>query len=128
MLRVITLTLLLFASTGGVSWAAEQSAPANEVQGVWRGPWYRGMTSGILTLQIDAAGGTATFSNLDNFGEAPAVLRALSFDGSALSFRAVGASPQELEASINLTSGGMKLRGFGKYEGFKLRMELEKQP
>jgi len=46
----------------------------------------------------------------------------------ALSFRVSGASPQELEATVSLISGGKKMRGFGKYEGFKLRMELDKQP
>jgi hypothetical protein len=123
MLRVLTWALLL-----GCAVAQAADAPTAEIQGVWRGPWYRGMTSGIMTLEISSAGNTVTFSNLDNFGEATVALRNAALDEKGLSFRAVGSSPQELEATLTLSKDGAKLRGFGKYEGFKLRMEIEKQP
>ena len=108
---------------------AEERAPdLSPIKGSWQGPWYRGMSSGIMTLRIAPDGhSNVTFSNLESFGEASVELRHTTFDGKTIGFRAPGASALEFDAALNLSSDGAKLRGFAKYEGFKFRVELEKQ-
>ena len=49
-------------------------ASADELSGAWVGPWYRGMTSGTMTLQIESDGGMIQMTNLDGFPEDEVVL------------------------------------------------------
>jgi hypothetical protein len=128
MIRLLMAAILCAGLAAGSASGGEPKSELASIQGSWKGPWYRGMTSGIMVLQVAKEGSTVTFTNLETFGDAPAPLRQLEFDGKVISFRTSGTSAQELEASLNLSSGNSRLKGFGKYEGFKVRMELEKQP
>lgn len=105
--------------------AAEQGA---EMSGTWLGPWYRGMTSGIVKIELDDAGsGTIHFTNLENFGEEPVALKNVERDGKKISFSAAGKSGVEFTASATISSEGERMRGNGRYEGFGVRFEARPQ-
>ena len=51
----------------------------------------------------------------------------LNFDGKSLVFKVSGAAGGDYAGTLTLSADGKKLKGVAKYEGFKIRMELEKQ-
>lgn len=99
----------------------------HSLQGTWTGPWYIGMTSGLVTMQIAADGsGTIALTNLENFGEQPVALTKTSFDGKTFRFAASGAGGVEFSVGMQLGSDAKQLRGNGKYGGFGARLELRR--
>ena len=118
---------------GAVLWAATALAAAEQdgagaVQGTWEGPWYRGMTSGRVKIQIESAGGTIQFTNLDNFGGDVHPINQAGFDGQAFSFRSEGEKGGPLTATLKLNEAGTQMNGFGKFDGFPLRFEIKRVP
>jgi len=104
--------------------AADFSAMA----GQWQGPWYRGMTSGQMMLELSADGtGRVTFTNLETFGQGPAGLHKTQVSGKSLEFSASGASGSEFAAKCALIDGGKLLRGTARYEGFPVKFDLQRQ-
>jgi hypothetical protein len=100
---------------------------ADSIGGKWQGPWYRGMTSGLMTLELNADGsGTVRFTNLETFGEAPTALVKPETKGDSIEFTAAGASHSAFSAKARLD--GKLLRGSGRYEGFPVRFELQRVP
>jgi hypothetical protein len=98
------------------------------VAGKWQGPWYRGMTSGQMTLEVTAEGsGRVAFTNLESFGEAPAGLHKTQASGKTIEFSANGASGSEFTAKCTLIDGGKLLRGTARYEGFPVKFDLQRQ-
>lgn len=97
----------------------------DSLQGVWAGPWYIGMTSGLARMEIAADGsGNIAFTNLENFGEDPVALAKTSFDGKTFGFTASGTGGIAFSAAMQLAGGGKQMRGNGKYGGFGARLEL----
>lgn len=102
-------------------------ADTSALHGTWKGPWYIGMSSGIVAMEIAVDGsGNIALTNLDEFGSQPVPLSKQSFDGKALTFSATGANGAALTMSLRLGEGGRQLRGNGKHAGFGARMELQR--
>jgi hypothetical protein len=95
------------------------------VAAVWEGPWYRGMTSGKVKIDLRERPGTIQFTNLDNFGIEVKPLQA-SVDGDMLKLRAEGEKGGPLTASLKLNEAGTEMKGLGKFDGFPLRFEIKR--
>ena len=103
-------------------------AAADEMNGTWSGPWYRGMTSGIMTLEIDASGKSMIrFTNLESFGEDAVAVSGMKIEQTALKFSAVGAGAGVFVASSRLTSDGKVIKGTAEFEGFPIEFKLKRR-
>jgi hypothetical protein len=121
--------MLLSAMLLAMAWCPPVPAAAEEAAsfaGAWRGPWYRGMSSGLMTLQISPnGGGNVTFTNLESFGGAPAPLAAFQARGDACEFSAMGQGGREFAGQATRAAQGRTLRGSARYEGFQYKFELK---
>ena len=97
-----------------------------EIEGIWEGPWYRGMTSGRAHLEVNDGGATLQLTNAETFGEAAQRLTRLSVKGRSVSLRAVGDSGAALTVDLTLNQEGDQMKGMGKYEGLSVRLELRR--
>ncbi len=104
--------------------AAAQGSKA--IEGTWEGPWYRGMSSGVAKLQIAGDGGSLQLTNSETFGEEPRPLVKLMARGDEVSLRADGSGGAPLTVELKLNAAGDKMKGMGKYEGFGVRLELQR--
>jgi hypothetical protein len=105
-----------------------KAADLSAIAGAWHGPWYRGMTSGQMTLEVAADGtGKVSFTNLETFGETPARLHKTEADGQSIRFSANGASGSEFTARCSLMQGNELLRGTARYEGFPVKFDLRRR-
>ncbi len=108
---------------------AESTSP---LAGVWRGPWYLGMTSGTAELILPAAGregGTLSMTNNENFGAGALPVTDLEAEGGRLRFRVKGEDGKMLTADIPVDGDQPSaLKGFARYGGFKLRFEFLRVP
>jgi hypothetical protein len=93
--------------------------------GVWEGPWYRGMTSGKVKIDLRQSSGTIQFTNLDGFGTEMRPLDA-SLDSGVLKLRAEGEKGGPLTANLKLNEAGTEMKGLGKFDGFPLRFEVKR--
>jgi len=117
----------LIAMTVAIFFAGAAIADAGALHGSWKGPWYIGMSSGIVELDIAEDGsGKIALTNLDEFGSQPVSLSKLSFDGKLLTFSTTGANGAVLFMNLQLGADGKQLRGNGKHGGFGARMELQR--
>ena len=108
------------------SWTLPVSA--DELSGTWAGPWYRGMTSGTMTLQIQSDGtGVVQFTNLDGFGTKAVALFKTDKGDRRLSFSASGEGAALFVASTQLTGDGEVLDGKGEYDGFPIKFKLKRR-
>ena len=107
--------------------AIQVNALAQEpaLTGIWEGPWYRGMTSGKVKIDLREQPGTIQFTNLDNFGTQPSPLQA-SLDSGVLKLRAEGEKGGPLTANLKLNEAGSEMKGLGKFDGFPLRFEIKR--
>jgi hypothetical protein len=124
---------ILFLLSAAAPWplSAQQDDPSAgggvaAVKGTWEGPWYRGMTSGKVKIQIEDAGGTIQFTNLDNFGSGPHPISDSGFDGETFKFRTQGDKGGPLTASLKRNESGNEMKGLGKFDGFPLRFEIKR--
>ncbi len=115
----LLLGLTLASSTVLVANAEDEAA------GTWEGPWYRGMTSGKVKIDLSAKPGTIQFTNLDNFGTQPQRVDA-AVENGALKFRTEGEKGGPLTASLKLNDARTEAKGLGKFDGFPLRFELKR--
>jgi hypothetical protein len=106
--------------------ASAQQAGTHAIDGVWEGPWYRGMTSGRAKLEIKEGEGTIQLAALDNFGNEPQPVRELGFDGKTLTFRTKGEGGSTLTATLKLNDAVTDLKGMCKFEGFTVRVEVKR--
>jgi hypothetical protein len=97
------------------------------IDGVWEGPWYRGMTSGKARFEIASGAGSVKLTNSETFGEEARPLSKLAFDGKTFRFEVQGGGGA-LGASLKLNDKGDQMKGMGKYEGFGVRFELTRLP
>ena len=117
----------LAAITAVTLFAGAAVADTSPLRGSWKGPWYIGMSSGMVTMDIAEDGtGKVTLTNLDEFGTRPVALAKQSFDGKALTFSATGDNGAALIMTLQLGKDGTQLRGNGKHGGFGARMELQR--
>ena len=117
----------LAAMTMAVLFAGAAAADTGALKGSWKGPWYIGMSSGVVAMEIAADGsGNIALTNLDEFGSQPIPLAKQSFDGKIFTFSATGANGAVLTMGLRLDEGGKQLRGNGKHAGFGARMELQR--
>ena len=115
------------AMTVAILFAGVAVADTGALHGSWKGPWYIGMSSGLVAMDIaDDGSGKITLTNLDEFGSLPVALAKQSFDGKAFSFSASGANGAALIMTLQLGKDGRQLRGNGKHGGFGARMELQR--
>ncbi|HEX7954802.1 MAG TPA: hypothetical protein VF523_17200 [Burkholderiales bacterium] len=115
------------AVLGTALFAGVANADTGALRGTWKGPWYIGMSSGIVSMEITENGsGSITLTNLDDFGAKPVALSRQTFDGKTFSFTATGANGAPLAMNLRLGEGGKQLRGNGKHAGFGARMELQR--
>ena len=118
---VATLTAVVFAAAAGAPVLAQEDAAV----GVWEGPWYRGMTSGKVKMDLRQTSGTIQFTNLDGFGTEVRPLEA-SLDSGAVKLRAEGEKGGPLTANLKLNEAGTEMKGLGKFDGFPLRFEMKR--
>lgn len=118
--RRVGLGALLMLALGQA--VAEQ---AGALDGVWEGPWYRGMSSGKARFEIRGDTGSIQLSNGESFGEAPRALSKMNVAGKSFSFEARGGGGP-MKATLTLDDKGDQMKGMGKYEGFGVRFELER--
>ncbi len=117
----------LAAITAATLFAGAAVADTGALHGSWKGPWYIGMSSGIVAMVIAEDGsGKIALTNLDEFGAQAISLAKQSFDGKTFTFTATGANGAALVMSLQLVEGGKQLRGNGKHAGFGARMELQR--
>jgi hypothetical protein len=116
--------VLLLGLTAVLSSAPMANAD-DEAAGTWEGPWYRGMTSGKVKIDLNAKPGTIQFTNLDNFGTQPHPVDA-NVENGALKFRTEGEKGGPLTASLKLNEARTEAKGLGKFDGFPLRFELKR--
>ena len=117
----------LAAITAATLFAGAAVADTGALHGSWKGPWYIGMSSGIVAMVIAEDGsGKIALTNLDEFGAQAISLAKQSFDGKMFTFTATGANGAALVMSLQLVEGGKQLRGNGKHAGFGARMELQR--
>lgn len=117
---------LVVAAFAALAFAAPlDAADTAKIDGVWEGPWYRGMTSGKASFEIKAGGGTMQLTNSETFGDQPTPLTKVEFDGESLRFVGNGGGGP-LTAALTLNQRGDQLKGMGKYEGFTVRFELKR--
>lgn len=102
-------------------------ATADDLSGSWAGPWYRGMTSGTMTLQIESDGGMIQMSNLDGFPEDEVVLSNVKKSDRRFKFSAPGEGAGVFVASTQLSGDGKVLEGKGEYEGFAIKFKLKRR-
>ncbi|MBI1395152.1 MAG: hypothetical protein GC151_04160 [Betaproteobacteria bacterium] len=103
---------------------------ASDLSGVWRGPWYLGMSSGVATLIVsdgDSGSVTLSMTNNEDFGGDPVPVHDLALSDDGLSFRSTGANGAVLVAK-NLPVDRVRetIKGFVRYGGYKLRFELKR--
>ena len=113
-----------------VAWSLFSSvAAADELSGTWSGPWYRGMTSGTMTLEIDAANekARARFTNLENFGDDAVPVSKLEITDKTAKFSVASAGTAVFVASSKLASDGKVLKGTAQYEGFRIEFKLKRK-
>ncbi len=103
--------------------AIAQQADTKAIDGVWEGPWYRGMSSGIARFEIGDGAGSMRLTNAESFGEGDHPLSKVTFDGKAFGFEVRGGGGP-MTALLKLTDKGDQMKGMGKYEGFGVRFEL----
>ncbi len=118
----------LMAALGALwsSWTV--TAAADDLTGSWSGPWYRGMTSGMMTLQIGANGtGVIQMTNLDNFTGDEVVLSDVEKDATSFRFSASGGGHGAFVAKTKLSDDGKTLKGKGEYDGFPIKFKLERR-
>ena len=121
-------TIFLMSLAAAVWTALVPVAAADGLSGNWSGPWYRGMTSGIMTLKIDEGGeGLVQFTNLDNFGEDAVPISGVEKGPAELKFTAAGAGADAFTASSQLTNDGKVLKGDGEYDGFDIKFKLKRR-
>jgi hypothetical protein len=121
-------TTFLMSLAAAVWIALMPVAAADGLSGTWSGPWYRGMTSGTMTLEVDESGaGSVQFTNLDNFGDDAVPISRVEKGDAALKFRAAGAGAGVFAASSQLTSDGKVLKGDGEYDGFDIKFKLKRR-
>jgi len=116
----VTLVLTCALTHSGV-----QAADTQAIDGVWTGPWYRGMSSGKARFEIRAGGGTLELTNAERFGEGPHPLQKVSFDGTVFAFEAPG-DDGPMQARLRLEPSGDWMKGMGRHGGFPVRFELER--
>ena len=93
--------------------------------GMWEGPWYRGMTSGKVKIDLRSKPGIIQFTNLDNFGTDARPADAVLENGT-LKLKCQGEQGGPLTASLKLNEAGNEAKGLGKFEGFPLRFEIKR--
>ena len=119
--------LWLAVMTVATLFAGAAVADAGALHGSWKGPWYIGMSSGLVAMDIAQDGsGKIALTNLDEFGSQPIPLARQSFDGKLFTFSATGANGAVLVMSLQLGEGGKQLRGNGKHAGFGARMQVQR--
>ncbi len=117
----------LYALAGPSVWAGETS-----MDGLWKGPWYLGMSSGTAELRISTVGeslsGTLQLTNSETFGTEAHPLRNASLSNGTFQFRVAGEDGQVMvgEVPVDLAKGVLK--GAVRYGGYKLRLELLRTP
>lgn len=123
--RTLLIALVLAGLAGTTT--AQAADAADGLQGVWRGPWYLGMTSGTAALVLSGeplSDGTLQLVNNENFGDQPLRLEDLAYDGLQLRFRVRGADGRFLVADWPASPTARTLKAFVSYGGYKLRVEL----
>ena len=58
MIRLFMAAILCAGLVAGGASGEEPKSELASIQGSWKGPWYRGMTSGIMVLQVAKEGST----------------------------------------------------------------------
>jgi hypothetical protein len=117
----------LAAMTLAIIFAGTAVADTSALHGSWKGPWYIGMSSGIVAMEIAEDGsGKIALTNLEEFGSQSVPLAKQSFDGKVFAFSATGANGAVLTMSLQLGEGGRQLHGNGKHAGFGARLELQR--
>jgi hypothetical protein len=124
MMRTIWILVVAGSTALAPSLGVAQGAAA--INGTWEGPWYRGMSSGRAKLHIADNGGTLQLTNAETFGETPQPLVKLAVDGDEVSLRVNGKSGLALTLDLKLNAKRDNMKGMGKYEGFGVRMELQR--
>lgn len=119
---VVVLVFLL-----GVAPANAAQEMAEALTGTWQGAWYRGMTSGQLTLEIRPDGsGKVEFTNLEMFGEDAAPFFRSRFTDSGFDFSAGRGPGGAFVGRIRYTPGAEQLRGEARYDGFPVTFEIRR--
>ena len=121
--------VICLAAAVAAFWSASiLPAFAESLDGTWAGAWYRGMTSGTMTLKIEADGsGVIQMTNLDNFSEDEVTLTNTEKGDKTYSFRAPGMAAGVFAASTQLNDDGSVLEGKGRYEGFSIKFKLKRR-
>jgi len=115
MIRAATVIVMALASAAATR--------AEEMSGLWKGPWYLGMSSGVAVLRLDDGVATFQMTNNESFGSKPISLKDIVADGKQLRFRAVGEDGTVMVAILPVREDGA-IRGPVKFGAYKLVLEL----
>ena len=118
-------SVLRMAAIGLMILALSVGAHAEGLTGVWKGPWYLGMSSGVAVLRMGDGGATLQMTNNETFGADPVSLTDVSYEAKVLHFRAKGADGNVMTAAVPVRDDGA-IRGAVTYGGYKLRLELSR--
>lgn len=121
-----TIWMLLVAAAAALLAVEGAAQGSKAIDGTWEGPWYRGMSSGVAKLRIAGDSGTLQLTNSETFGGEPRPLVKLIAHGQDISLRADGSAGAPLTVELKLNEAGDKMKGMGKYEGFGVRLELQR--
>lgn len=110
--------------------AAAEGDVASGVRGIWTGPWYLGMTSGVATLIVEGdtlLEGSLQLTNNERFGTAPRPLTEARFEDGQFRFKVTGEDGQRMTAQLPVAGEGTRMKGLAKYSGYNIKFELTRQ-
>jgi len=113
------------AASGLALLAVSVGAHAEDLAGVWKGPWYLGMSSGVAVLRLGDGQANLQMTNNEYFGVEPANLKDVSYEARMLRFRAKGNDGSAMVAALPVREDGA-IRGAVTFGGYKLRLELSR--
>lgn len=114
------------AALGLAIMAVSVGAHAEDLAGVWKGPWYLGMSSGVAVLRLGEGESSLQMTNNEKFGLDPMKLKDVSYETGVLRFRVKGSDGDSMTAALPVREDGV-IRGSATYGGYKLRLELSRQ-
>jgi hypothetical protein len=123
-MKKLSLCLVLLVSA--INYAAAQNLPPS-LQGNWSGVWYVGMSSGKVSLRLEANGdGRINFTNFEEFSDTNITIRKLSVEGDTVKFSVPSNRNAEFAINLKFKQEANSLDGGGKFDGAGAKIVFNK--